>query len=260
MHTPEPLISVFDTPPALDPRMYAAAFFKPTEQSPPESKIATASTIVKIEGKEHVFTVPSHAALCLNLSQSAFERIKKIELKHAFKDTSYGYVSEENLSVLYELFEQIISNTVFACTALEAFCNQVIPDDYVYTKKRQDKRCTESYSKDQIERFITLDEKLSTVLPLITDSTFRKGSSLWNDYHNLRTTRDRIIHVKSSDLGVKDGKEKIIWEELLKRKSTDCSIIAHKVMKVFKLEVDHSESPVASGRNRWIEQFPFKHT
>jgi hypothetical protein len=260
MHTPEPAIFVFDTPPVLDPRMYAAAFLEPTPDTAKGSKIATASTTVKIEGKEHLFAVPSHAALCLNLSQKAFEKIKEIELSHAFKDTSYGYVSEEKLSLLYELFEQVISNTVFACTAIEAFCNQVIPDDYVYTKKRQDKKCTETYNKDQIERFINLDEKLSTVLPEVTQCNFRKGSSLWNDYHNLRKIRDRIIHVKSTDLGVKESKEKNIWEELLKRKNIDCSIIAHKIISIFKVEVDPSESPVASGRNRWIDHFPFKHS
>lgn len=261
MNEAEPQISVFDIPPTLDPRMYAAAFFKATEKAPsPAGKIATASTKVKIDGKEHIFTVPSHAALCLSLSQKAFERMKKMEVGHAFKDTSYGYVSEERLSLLYELFEQIISNTVFACTALEAFCNQVVPDDYIYTKKRQDKKCTESYNKDQIERFIILDEKLSSVLPEVTQCNFRKGSTLWNDYHNLRKTRDRIIHVKSTDLGVKESKEKNIWEELLKRKNIDCSVIAHKVISIFKIKVDPSESPVASGRNRWVEHFPFKNS
>lgn len=260
MHSPEPQILVFDAGTTFDARMYAAAVFRPTKKTLPGVKMAAASTKAKVEGKELTFPVPSHAALCLNISQLAFEKFKSFELDHAFEKKSYGNVSEEKLFLLYELFEQLISNTVFACTALEAFCNQVIPDEYIYVKKRQDKKCSESYTKDQIERFVTLDEKLSEVLPLITGSKFKKGGSLWNDYYNMRRTRDRIIHVKSSDLGVKDGDGRSIWEDLLKRRKIDCSIIAHKVMKVYKLEVDHSESPVASGRNQWINYFPFNHS
>ena len=256
MHKPEPQILVQDAPARQEPRVYASSLFKSATGNPNDSKLASASTETKIEGKKVVFAVPSHAALCLNVSHEAHKKAQTIEITDIFQDTSYGRAAEEGLPLLFDLFEQLFLNIVFAYTALEAFANQTIPDDFVFTKLRQDKKCEESYNKDQIERHLSLDTKLSEVLPQITGVKFTKGNGLWTEYADLRDIRDRIIHVKSADLGVKDIKVESIWADLLKRRRTDSSLVAHKVIKHFPQKPDDS-SPVASGRNQWVTQFPF---
>jgi len=193
----------------------------------------------------------------LNLSQAAYKRAQAITLDDIFYEESYGLSAEKRLPILFNLFEQLILNIVFACTALEAFCNQMIPDDFVFRRARRDKRCEESFSKEQIERYISLDTKLAEVLPEVTGQGFDKGTTLWNDYAGLRNIRDRLIHVKSDDLGIQDMTGKSVWADLLERRASDSSLIAHKVIKHFPQKRDISESPVAAGRNRWIDHFPF---
>lgn len=256
MHISEPRILVQDAPAHQEPRAYATSVFKSTSGNPNDCKLASASSETKIEGKKVVFAVPSHAALCLNLSNEAHKKAQTIEINDIFQDKSYGRAAEEGLPLLFDLFEQLFLNIVFAYTALEAFANQTIPDDFVFTKLRQDKKCEESHNKEQIERNLSLDIKLSEVLPQITGVKFTKGTALWNEYAKLRDIRDRIIHVKSADLGVKDIKVESIWADLLRRQKIDSSLVAHKVIKHFPQKPDNS-SPVASGRNQWINEFPF---
>jgi hypothetical protein len=254
MQSPEPRILVQNAPAQQESRAYATSIFR--SDNPNDSKLASASTEVKVDGKKVLFAVPSHAALCLNLSHEAYVKAQIIELSDIFQDKPYGRAAEEGLPLLFDLFEQLFLNIVFAFTALEAFANQSIPDDFIFTKLRQDKKFEESYNKLQIERHLSLDNKLSEVLPQITGVELIKGTPIWTEYANLRDIRDRIIHVKTADLGVKDAKETSIWADLLRLRKTDSSLVAHKVIKHFPQKHDNS-SPVASGRNQWIKEFPF---
>lgn len=256
-HKREQQIMVQAMPPSLDPRIYTLARFEPV---PPATGVAlaTASTNAKMGGQEVSFAVPAHAALCLNLSHKAFQQLKGYQLDQIFTDTGKGVqVLPGNLTKLFNAFECLLVNTVFAVTALEAYANQSIPDDFVFSKLRQDQKCNESYDKMQIERNLSLDVKLSEVLPQILGIPLLKGEQLWHDYKLLRETRDRIIHVKTADLGIHDREAKSIWAILLERRNVDASIIAHAVIKRFPQKHDPSSSPVAAGRNVWVDLYPF---
>lgn len=240
-------------------RIYAARSFKREggeRNNPKDWKVVSAAVTATVEGQEVKFSAPAHAALCLNISNQAYKKLQAISINDLFKNTSYGRAAEEGLPLLFDFFELSFQNIVFAYTALEAFANQTIPDDFVFTKLRQDKRCEESFSKDQIERYLSLDIKLSEVLPQITGTPLSKGASPWTEYAELRKIRDRIIHVKSVDVGVGDRSVESIWAELLKRRNTDSSLIAHIVISHFPQNSDDS-SPVAKGRNIWIKAFPY---
>ncbi len=254
---PEPQILVQDIPNHREPRMYAARIFKSAAGNPFDNKLVSASTITHVGEKKVVFPVPSHAALCLNLANQAHKRAEDLWNSDIFATTSYGAAVEDNLPVLFDFFEQVILNVVFSHTALEAFCNGAIPDDFVFARTRQDKKCEESYTKEQIERHLSLDTKLAEVLPEVTGTAFQKGTSLWTDYAGLREIRDRIIHVKSADMGTEIGEGRSIWADLIKRGKIDSSLVAHKIIKHFPLKLDDS-TPVASGRNQWVKLFPFK--
>ena len=256
-HKCEQQILIQAMPPSLDPRIYTLARFEPV---PPATGVAlaTASTNAKIGGQEVSFAVPAHAALCLSLSHKAFQQLQVYPLDRIFTDTGKGVqVMPGNLTILFSAFECLLVNTVFAVTALEAYANQSIPEDFVFSKLRQDQKCKESYDKMQIERNLSLDLKLSVLLPEILGIPFPKGEQLWNDYKLLRETRDRIIHVKTADLGIHDREAKSIWAILLDRRNIDASKIAHAVIKIFPQKHDPSSSPVAAGRNVWVDLYPF---
>lgn len=252
----EPQLSVDALPARIEPRLYAFGKFVP--KNPEQGwALVTASINAKFDKKDVTISVPAHAALCLNIAHTAHKASVTIPVDEVFKSSSRP--TGDSLSLIFDYFEQAFLNIVFAYTALEAFSNQTIPDDFVFSRLRQDKKCNESFSKDQIERNLSLDIKLSEVLPEISGIKFQKGTALWNEYTNLRDIRDRIIHVKSADLGIvlKDAKITSIWAELLTHRKVDFSIVAHKVIKHFSIKHDFSSSPVAAGRDKWVESFPF---
>jgi len=79
---------------------------------------------------------------------------------------------------------------------------------------------------------------------------------LWQEYSKLKKIRDRIVHVKSADLGIKENNVLSIWADLIAHRATDFSFTAHKLISHFPIKNDHSSSPVAAGRNMWIKHFP----
>lgn len=252
----EPQILAQSYPPQIDARIYAFSKFVSDKGHAP--LLMSASAEGKVDGSKVSFAIPSHAAICLHLANQGHIKSNSLILTDLLlksKDTIQ--VKSDKIGNLYNFFEQRFLNIVFSYTALEAYSNQIIPDDYEFTRLRQDKKCTESFDKIQIERNVSLDTKLSHVLPEITGKTFPKGSSIWNEYSKLKEIRDRIIHVKSIDLGIKELKAKSIWADLLDHKSIDYSIVAHKIIKHFQIKHDPSSSPVAKGRDLWINTFPF---
>ena len=239
-----------------DPRVYASDLIQIMAGAGGYA-LVSASTITKFERNKVSFALPSHAALCMNLSHQAYEKAQEISKQELFQLKPHGYTSEEGLPMLFDFFEQLFLNIIFAYTALEAFANESIPEGYVFSQLRQDKKCKEHYDRDQIERHLSLDIKLSQVLPEITGIKFPKGNKLWNEYDSLKTIRDRIIHVKAADVGLRGNQVENIWTDLLARRKVDASIVAHKIIQHFPQENDPASSPAAMGRNRWVSRFPF---
>lgn len=255
LYAPEKAILIQSFPTGLDPRMYAIRKFVAKEAKAPPVW-ASASTSANIAEENVSFAIPSPAALFLYAAQRAYFRLHDIDLSKVVKRTKDSLTVEENLRQLYDAFEHLSTNIIFSYSAIEAYANLLIPDGYSFTVNRSDKRCTETYSKDQIERFISLDVKLSQVLPEITGVTFNKGTALWNEFTGLQNLRDRLIHVKSVDVGVRGGNEEAIWSLLLQRRNMDASSTAHRVMKCFPQKNDDF-TPVAAGRNAWLHNYPF---
>ena len=246
-----------------DPRVSASALIKIQAGG---YALVNAARTMNLDKKTVSFALPSPAALCLSLSHTAYQKAQEVSDADLFQLLPHGWSAENTLPALFDLFEQLFLNVIFAYTALEAFVNEVIPDSYTFSQTRQDKKCTEQYDRDQIERNLSLDIKLSEILPEITGVKLPKGGSLWNEYLQLKQVRDRIIHIKTVDMGYlraeqmkeKGSQEKDIWTDLLKRRKLDASVAAHKLIQHFpRIEEDPASSPVAGGRNRWILKFPF---
>ena len=58
-----------------------------------------------------------------------------------------------------------MASIIFAYTAIEAFANEEIPEDYIYKAETRSSEILIAYQKDSIERRISLDEKLGSILP-----------------------------------------------------------------------------------------------
>ena len=94
-----------------------------------------------------------------------------------------------------------------------------------------------------------MDVKLGEILPDIMKSDSPKGNKQWEEYVWLRDTRNRLIHLKTSDL--KDSNAEIapssVWSLLFDPKVLKAPNIAKNLI----LEYDPHNS------QRWLAKCPF---
>ena len=152
----------------------------------------------KIDKKKVSFAAPNEISLSLNISRKAQIRAVKIK-KNLTEHTKFTkkIIINENVSTIYDYLEEIQTSIVFSYKSLESFCNESIPDEYVY-KKTNNKGIVEHYSKERIERWIPTSEKLSDILPEIFKCDSPTKEEYWSYFKNLERLRNEIIHSKSS--------------------------------------------------------------
>jgi hypothetical protein len=222
-----------------------AAFTSPGSSTPFSAGSALVQAAVMRYGKQRIgISIPNATALFLELSQQYHcEAQLWIEKSIKAKD-KFGHLPEQEAFTFYE---RMMATVVFACTALEAFVNEEIPDAYVHVVS--EKNYTRHYSKEQIERQLNLDAKLGDVLPNALRVTSPKGGRLWSAYGKLRDLRDRIIHMKTKDRDFRGEDGSSIWNALLSDPLPATYTTAKSMMKHF---LDAKGEPP-----RWFEKCPF---
>jgi hypothetical protein len=200
---------------------------------------------VKVKNNNTVIYTPEPTALFLNLSNKLYEDAKKI-----FDYANLMEEKAENENLYFDSLEFYIASIVSAYTALECFANERIPNNYEYIKLRDDKKCTESYIKDQIERYINLDIKISEILPVILKIKSPKGTKIYDEYLKIKKIRNSLIHMKSIDLEYKKEKEYFnhIWNNLIN--NGDYINYTLKAKKIIGYFLDNKPP-------RWFDMIPF---
>ncbi len=196
--------------------------------------------------------VPSASAIYVSLARKAAElgaNFINQEFSRNLEplpdgNTQYSPNAEKDL---FDALENMIVCIVFSYTAIEVFANQTIPDDFQFKQERSDGKCKEIYSKEQIERSISLDTKLDVILPGIFSVPSPKGKGVWNDYVWLKRLRDRLVHLKSSDCTKSgpDNAEDYVWTWLL----------STKVLKAPRFALAMIEHYHPNEKPRWIRKF-----
>ncbi|HEX9565219.1 MAG TPA: hypothetical protein VF981_14650 [Gemmatimonadaceae bacterium] len=88
---------------------------------------------------------------------------------------------------------------MFSLTTLEAFANDGIPPDFVLHRLNQHSSAPEDLDAQAIERFISLDEKLISVISSVAKKQPVNTTPHWQNYRWLAALRDRLIHLKRRD-------------------------------------------------------------
>jgi hypothetical protein len=138
-------------------------------------------------------------------------------------------------SEFYDCLQSMVAAVVFSYTAIEVFANSLIPNEYNYSSERTDKKCTECYSKEQIERYISLDSKLDKVLPEICKVQSPKGTHIWDKYLKLKKLRDRLIHLRTGDWRgrLPEHANDWIWTHMLSKEGRNVSLFAFEVISYY---------------------------
>ena len=203
-------------------------------------------------GRGLTIPFPDPTAIFLSLAEKELRKATEYQDTALPSGVNYGNDEENTLkpgieSGFFDCLQSIVAAVVFSYTAIEVFANSMIPDDYVFSNPRRDKKCTESYSKDQIERHISLDTKLDKLLPDICNVASPKGTKLWVQYVKIKDLRDRLIHLKSRDWqkSVPANAKNSIWTRVLSEETRHVPAFAFELIWHY----------LPAKKPRWAERF-----
>lgn len=162
---------------------------------------------INFGNKTLTYFQPNNIALLLSISQKSLEKAK-LFFKEKFKDHSIvlDYIKYDGdkkkfigskSSDICDYIEFIQVCIVFSYSSIEAFANISIPENYTYSY-RKNKKCNEEiYDKSSIERWVSLRDKISIILPNIYKVKKPTLKKWWGEFIKLENYRHNIIHQKS---------------------------------------------------------------
>lgn len=162
------------------------------------------TTVIDPSGQVSGFTTPSAIALALSIAMKAEVEARELRAGLGFSDavspwgTSHGVHFESN-AALYDYFERCMVIVAFSFQALEAYCNEVIAEKLTGTFTVQRRKGPVGMTPEELERNLSTDEKLATVLPALLGVASPTGTKVWQDFAALKVARDATIHIKSAD-------------------------------------------------------------
>jgi|GEM_PF-1290344 len=150
---------------------------------------------------------PNNVGLLLSVGKRHLEDARKLFKKYIDPNlNNHSFVNEpgnkkeflKNKSkVVADYIEAVQVCIVFSYTALEAFSNLSIFEGYEYRVKSKAKGIVELYNKHSIERWVSLGEKLSKILPDIYRTKSIEDNRFWSYFIKLEKYRHDIVHQKS---------------------------------------------------------------
>ena len=232
----------------IDYRMIPPQIVSP-EEAPDVKRIKrNIETIRNKSKKELNFFTPSFVSIQLGSAQQAlvecskyFSAIKaKFQTHEDVKITHVDLVNDSQL--LYNYIQSVQVAIIFSFSALETFINISIPDEYLY--KRENKKSTEIFNKEQIERHIPWKEKLKHIVTNIYRINDIDRQPFWNHVNELIQVRNELVHIKSKD-------EAQLIEKLVNMNTVDLCFSANEFIEFVYKKATSLESPTEC-----FEKFP----
>ena len=145
-------------------------------------------------GRQRLIPEPDPILIYFHTAYVNYKRIS--EFKDLILDsTTLDKMDESAMEYLYDYFGLVSSCVILLFTSLEAIMNRVISKDFIYIKEMSNR--TEHYSKAQIERHLSFDEKINKIIPLATGKNFSHNySNQITVIRSLKEYRDMIVHTK----------------------------------------------------------------
>jgi len=163
----------------------------------------------RVKGKKNTidYFAPNNVGILLSIANKALIKAKKIYKEKINPDVVNHFEDYDNMSreetiimksrIMYDFIEIVQVGIVFGYTALEAFANLSIPQNYEFKADINNKGITEIYDKTAIERWITLKIKISEILVDIYETESIKNKKIWSEFLEFEKLRHEIIHQKS---------------------------------------------------------------
>lgn len=181
---------------------------KDPKDSSPVHFVLQPTDKIKVNAKHTLeYFIPNNIALLLSISDKALKRaldIYKNDINPDKPKNDISKITKENKAnflkdkskINCDYIEEIETAIVFSYTAVEAFANISIPENYTFQSQEKEGIL---YQKKAIERWTSLVEKVSKILPDIYKAHDIKSKRFWNNFKLLEDYRNSIIHQKTVD-------------------------------------------------------------
>lgn len=200
----------------------------------------------KVNDKVIDFSAPNNISVSLSLMKKSLKSAREIFKKIALSSSGNKIkITEELKPDFYDFFEQMQTSIIFSYIAIEGFCNAVIPEDYQF-EKFNEKGIKETWSKENIERWMSTSEKVGNILPMILKASDIKIESFWTNFKELEKLRNDIVHQKTIEKGTKLDAE--LYHQMLNPNVIDKITSSIKVIEFFyKIDSAHPYFPLGFG-------------
>lgn len=175
---------------------------------------------VKLNSKKSLtIPVPSLTALYIDHAVKSWEQYWNIRQEQKINSSIKSEVTFKSDAAAFDAIALIASSTISAYTAVEAFCNDSIPENHEYWHNRKSEIILEKSDKFALERHFTTGSKLKDVLPGIYGVESPEGKNpVWMSYGTLKKVRDGLIHAKSKDTRSTGLDKKNLWDHIFAMK------------------------------------------
>lgn len=157
---------------------------------------------LEVDKKKFIRLKPNDIALYSNIAMKNLTKAK--EIYNDQDSILWKYIQmpadEQKLMDYYEL---IITSIILAYSSIEALVNIAIPRYYFHKRREQNKPSgrlvTKKYSKKEIERWYSMDNKMNVILPEALNIPLPNQQKWWVRFDKLEKLRNKIIHVVESE-------------------------------------------------------------
>ena len=211
----------------------------------------------KLNSKNNKLTyyTPNNIGMLLSASRKALITSKKLYNENINPDKYNHLLTTDDAknginkrsTIIYDFIESVQTSIIFGYTALEAFANLSIPSNYKYESMPDHKGILQIYDKKAIERWLSLQDKISKILVDIYKTKEIKKDSIWNDFLKFEKYRHDIIHQKSID-------STNFYKDYFKKEIFEICTLPEKIIKFFFEERKNKES--TNPLWPWINNIP----
>lgn len=168
-------------------------------------KVLLRAQPVDHQGKRFISFFPNPVHLFLNAAVENYnyaENVKNTNFPKCGKELGGKlYILEAEQDGTHDCYNRYIAyrsiSIIMLVSCLEAFMNQIIPNDFIYKGIRKDKEVL--FKKKDIEREVSFIDKLTKVIPqwLERDDFWEENSQIKTPLIELYNNRRNIIHLKT---------------------------------------------------------------
>lgn len=177
-----------------------------------KATIVSVNRLQMPDGRTLVFPIPNATALLLNSSQRAYKSAQNLLAKAQQRPPGHALFLDYTEAI--DVIEHLSLAVFSSYTSVECFANEWISEWLNYQKSSRS-GALKTINSEDMERHLSLREKLDQVLPPVFDVKSPKGRQVWEEFSKLEEARNRVVHMKRADRESAEGNADTVWQKLI---------------------------------------------